>query len=204
VDDRLNERPASELEDARLMLQARDGDLEAFACLVRRHRERVERFLRRLSLDRERAEDGAQEVFLRLWLARHRYQPRAKVTSLLYQVAQNYWLDQVRKASVRPREVALSATAGPGSGPMPRAPAATEPHYQLFVRYQQWTIRQAIGRLPERHRVVFVLAHLEGYRLAEVAEILEIPVGTVKSRMNTAVRLLRGWLRPVEGDADEM
>src|SRR5204863_9366577 len=100
----------------------------------------------------------------------------------------------------RPVEVELSERPGELPGAIPRAPAATEPHSQLFARYRQWRIRQAIARLPERHRLVFVLAHLEGYRLAEVADVLEIPVGTVKSRMNTAVRLLRDWLAPEEGE----
>ncbi len=81
-----------------------------------------------------------------------------------------------------------------------RAPAATEPHHQLFVRYQQWRIQEAIARLPASYRAVFVLVHLEDRRLAEVAEILEIPVGTVKSRMHTAVRLLRGWLASEDED----
>jgi RNA polymerase sigma-70 factor, ECF subfamily len=200
VDRERNGRAAAEEEDLRLMGRARDGDVEAFSLLVRRHRERVSGFLYRLSWDREKAEDGAQEVFLRVWLSRRRYEPRARFTTFLYQVAQNYWLDERRKARARPEEVELTEPAGERRGTLPRAPAITEPQHQLFLRYRQWRIRQAIARLPERHRLVFVLAHLEGYRLAEVAEMLEIPVGTVKSRMNTAVRLLRDWLAPEEGE----
>jgi RNA polymerase sigma-70 factor (ECF subfamily) len=203
VEHELNGRSAAEEEDVRLMDRARDGDVEAFSLLVRRHRERVSSFLYRLSWDREKAEDGAQEVFLRVWLSRRRYEPSARFTTFLYQIAQNYWLDQVRKARARPAEVELTETTGERRGPLPRAPAVTEPQHQLFLRYQQWRIRQAIARLPERHRLVFVLAHLEGYRLAEVAEMLEVPVGTVKSRMNTAVRLLRGWLAPEEGEEND-
>jgi RNA polymerase sigma-70 factor, ECF subfamily len=209
-------------EDTGLMCRARDGDVEAFARLVGRHRERVEGFLYRLFWDRGKAEDGAQEVFLRLWLARHRYQPRARFTTFLYQVAHNYWLNELRKARARPVEVAWCEEPEPAGDPgvrlrtrpdggpgsprgaprLPPAPAATEPHYQLFLRYRQWRIRDAIARLPEPHRLVFVLGHLEGRRIAETAEILGIPEGTVKSRMHTAVRLLRGWLGPEEQEVD--
>ena len=186
---------AAEERDIRLMDQAREGNVDAFSLLVGRYRERVESFLFRLFWDREKAEDGAQEVFLRLWLARQRYQPRACFTTFLFQVAHNYWRDQMRKAGARPPEVELAAEQPMGSGrPVLRAPAATEPHHQLFLRYQQWRIREAIAHLPDVYRAVFVLVHLEDNRLAEVAEILDIPVGTVKSRMHTAVRLLRGWL----------
>lgn len=186
---------AAEEEDVRLMCQAREGDVQAFSCLFARHRERVEAFLFRLFWDREKAEDGAQEVFLRLWMSRCRYEPRARFTTFLFQVAHNYWLDQLRKTGARPFEVDLTAELESRTpGKALRAPAATEPHHQLFVRYRQWRIRQAIAQLPEAHRAVFVLVHLEGRRLREAAEILEIPVGTVKSRMHAAVRLLRSWL----------
>jgi RNA polymerase sigma-70 factor (ECF subfamily) len=169
--------------------------VEAFSLLIGRHRERVESFLFRLCWDREKAEDGAQEVFLRLWLSRRRYQPRARFTTFLFQVAHNYWRDGVRKAGSRPVEVEwLEAPERRMSRPALRAPAATEPHHQLFLRYRQWRIQEAIARLPDAYRAVFVLVHLEDRRLAEVAEILEIPLGTVKSRMHTAARLLRGWL----------
>jgi RNA polymerase sigma-70 factor (ECF subfamily) len=192
--------PAEE-EDLRLMARAREGDVEAFALLVHRHRDRLSTFLYRLCWDREKAEDGAQEVFLRLWLARGRYQARGRFTTFLYQIAQNHWRDELRKRRARPLE--LSSLEAHSQGDLPlHAPSVTEPHHQLFVRYQQWRVRQAIDRLPERYRLVFVLAHLEGHRLAEVAEILQIPVGTVKSRMNAAVRLLRSWLRTATGEDD--
>src|SRR3954464_8178768 len=68
----------AEAEDVRLMCRAREGDVRAFSSLFSRHRERVEAFLFRLFWDREKAEDGAQEVFLRLWMSRCRYEPRAR------------------------------------------------------------------------------------------------------------------------------
>src|SRR5439155_8458856 len=100
---------AAEERDIRLMDQAREGNVDAFSLLVGHYRERVESFLFRLFWDREKAEDGAQEVFLRLWLSRGRYHARARFTTFLFQVAHNYWLDQVRKSRSRPAEVELAA-----------------------------------------------------------------------------------------------
>lgn len=173
------------------MCRAREGDVEAFAQLVAGHRRRVESFLYRLFWSHDKAEDGAQEVFLRLWMARRRYEPRARFTTFLYQVARNYWLDEARKARVRPEVEWPQGREGALNVP---APEALEPYHQLFLRYRQWRIREAIARLPEIYRVVFVLGHLEERKLAEIAEILEIPLGTVKSRMHAAVRMLRAWL----------
>lgn len=179
-------------EDTSLMCRAREGDVEAFTRLVERHRKRVEGFLYRLFWDRGKAEDGAQEVFLRLWLARGRYQPTGRFTTFLYQVARNYWLDEARKSRVRPAEVALPEDDGlPGSTRLPAGPASLEPHTHLFQRYRQRQIREAIAALPATHRIVFVLAHLEDRKLTEIADILQIPVGTVKSRLHAAVRALR-------------
>ncbi|MCA1594967.1 MAG: RNA polymerase sigma factor [Chloroflexi bacterium] len=182
-------------EDAALMCRARDGDVGSFSQLFDRHRRRVEQFLFRLFRNREKAEDGTQEVFVRLWIARRRYEARGQFTTFLYQIAHNYWRDEIRKMHVRPAEVeiTLEAETRPGSL-MLRAPAATEPHYQLLLNYQQWRIRDAIGRLPEIYRAAFVLVHLEDRKIVEAAEILELPVGTVKSRLHTATRLLRDRL----------
>jgi RNA polymerase sigma-70 factor (ECF subfamily) len=131
-------------------------------------------------------------------MSRQRYEARARFTTFLFHVAQNYWRDEQRKAGARPAEARWPDGSEAGILGSLRAPPVAEPQHQLFVRYRQWQIRQAIARLPERYRLVFVLAHLEGYRQTEVAEILAIPVGTVKSRLNTAVRQLREWLGAVE------
>jgi RNA polymerase sigma-70 factor (ECF subfamily) len=218
-----NELTPADDEDVRLMRRACEGDGDAFSLLCTRHRPRLRAFLYRLFGDREKAEDGAQEVLLRLWLARRRYEPRSRFTTFLYQIALNHWRDECRKARARPREQEAEPQA-PSSrlqvrntwslepGAWSRGAATSQPEHELFVRYRQWRIRQAIARLPEHYRLVFVLAHQgthprhgsegvgEGRRLAEIAAILDVPLGTVKSRMHAAVRLLRGWLTEEESE----
>jgi RNA polymerase sigma factor (sigma-70 family) len=119
VGNRMEDLPQ---EEVRLRLRTREGDREAFAALIGRHRARVETFLYRLLGDRQKAEDDAQEVFLRLWLARHRYEPRAPFTTFLYQVARDHSLNEARKRRSRPIEVDAaeiasdSERADPGEG----------------------------------------------------------------------------------------
>jgi RNA polymerase sigma-70 factor (ECF subfamily) len=193
----LRELEPAEEDDLRLMMQVKDGSIRAFSQLVRLHRQRVESFLFRLFWDRGKAEDGAQEVFLKLWMSRHRYEARARFTTFLYQVAYRYWLDEARKLKARPVETALPEDDRCRKPPLLASPS-TEPFYQLFLKYRQRRIQEAIARLPEAYRSVFVLAHLEERKIAEIAEILQIPQGTVKSRLYTATRMLRKELIETE------
>ena len=187
--------PANQEDDIQVMCRVREGDLQAFSLLLARHRPRVENFLCRLFHSREQAEDGAQEVFVRLWMARERYQEKARFTTFLYQIAHNYWIDQLRKRGARPEEVALPDEDEPA---VSSAPGPREPQHHLLQRYEQWRIREAISRLPEIHREVFVLARLEERKIVEIAEILGVAEGTVKSRLHTAAKLLRRWLTAEE------
>jgi RNA polymerase sigma-70 factor, ECF subfamily len=186
--------------DAELMARVREGDESAFDRLMERHRPAVYHFLRSLFADPGRAEDGAQETFLRLWLARHRYRPEAPLRSYLYRIARNYFLNRVRDEP----EVLVADLAEPGAsapaGGQPTAPLwqmtiapepAPLPDDLLVARYRVWRIRRAVASLPAHHRLVFTLAHDESLSYREIARILEIPVGTVKSRMSAAVRMLR-------------
>ncbi|HEY3283689.1 MAG TPA: RNA polymerase sigma factor, partial [Armatimonadota bacterium] len=139
------------------------------------------------------AEDAAQDVFLRLWLARCRYEPRSRFTTYLYQIARTTWLERERRASCRPRE-----TEWPDDEvqalPALRAPRTLEPQHQLFTRYRQWQAQRAVAQLSPIQREVFVLVHLEERSLREVAEVLGVPEGTVKSRLHAAVHRLRQCL----------
>src|SRR5947209_3523993 len=80
--------------DIDLMLRAREGEAAAFHELVRRYRAPLRRFFAALLADRSQAVDFVQETFLRLWLARHRYEPTGKFSTYLYQIGRHYWLNQ--------------------------------------------------------------------------------------------------------------
>jgi RNA polymerase sigma-70 factor (ECF subfamily) len=178
--------------DVELMRRVQGGDETAFTQLMARHRPRVVQFLRALFNDPGRAEDGAQETFLRLWLARERYRPDAPLRSYLLRIARNYFLSRVRdEPECLEADVETLESAGP---------ALPLPDDLLVARYRLWRIRRAVASLPAHHRLVFTLAHYEELSYAEIAAVLEIPIGTVKSRMSAAVRLLRERLPREEYD----
>jgi RNA polymerase sigma-70 factor (ECF subfamily) len=173
--------------DVQLMLRVTQGDEEAFDELCRRYRRQLSGFLYSLCWNADAAQDYAQEVLVCLWLARERYEPTGSFRSYIYKIARNHWLSALRKRKCRPEPMLLEEiweTVEDESG-LERL---------LIARYEDRRIKLAIADLPERYRLVFVLSHFEGMKYAEVAEILEIPVGTVKSRMSAAVRILRDKL----------
>ena len=176
-----------ERDDIELMMAVGDGDERAFAALVFRHRTRLQRFYASLGEEGDSTQDLAQETLVRLWVARERYEPSGKFTTYLFQIARNCWLNALR-----------SRKRHPGGEPEPDPEVHISPAWPwnpVFNAYRVREIRRVIASLPERQREVFVLCHLQGFTCPETAEMLEIPVGTVKSRMSAAVHRLRDLLK---------
>jgi len=182
--------------DCDLMVMVRAGDEQAFDVLVERYRARLQAFAYRLCCDREEAADLAQEILVRLWLGRAAYAPQTKFTTYLYTIAYNCCIDCSRRRRARPRTTPLEEQIGPAARlALQRMLSRSDvPDEVLLQRYEMHRIRSAVLRLAQEHRVVFILAHFEDLRYAQIAEILSIPVGTVKSRMHYAVMRLRELL----------
>jgi RNA polymerase sigma-70 factor (ECF subfamily) len=192
--------------DVELMLRVRDGDPDAFRLVVDRHQRPLINYFYRLTWDRQRSEDLAQEVFLRLYRARDSYRPQARFTTFLYRIARNLWIDRYRSRKSAPGETSLDAPTGRDGGRElvlrdRIAASVRDPGDEASGRELVEALREAVDRLPEDQRQVFVLGQYRGLPYAEISEILSIPEGTVKSRMHAAVRRLRGWLG---GRCDEL
>jgi RNA polymerase sigma-70 factor (ECF subfamily) len=170
--------------DIELMLQVKHGDEAAFAELAQRYRRRLAGFFYSLCWNYETAQDYTQEVILRLWLARDRYEPTAGFATYIFRIARNYWVTVLRYRKCRPESISLDDVWQPHIDEI-------DVEHLLIRRYEDQKIREAISDLPEHYRLVFILSHFQELRYIEIAEILEIPIGTVKSRMSSAVRLLR-------------
>jgi RNA polymerase sigma-70 factor (ECF subfamily) len=185
-----------ELSDTELMLRVKEGDYRAFDLLYARYHGPVLRFLFALTWDAQAAEDGLQEVFVGLFKSRANYVPTAKLSTYLFQIARNHYLAQRRKRR-GVQEVSLSCTGRDGADLFAgiRANERVEPEIRLMQAYRRRRIRLAIQSLPESQKLVFVMAHFEEMKYAEIAEVLNIPVGTVKSRMFAAVRSLQALLK---------
>jgi RNA polymerase sigma-70 factor (ECF subfamily) len=185
--------------DTDLMLRVRAGDDGAFTRLCERFFRPLAHFFHRLGADGSTAEDCAQEVFLKLYRSRLAYEPRAKFTTFLFSVARHHWIDVVRHRAVGPPTVSMDRESSEGEGDdaiRDRVGAAgPRPESRVTDRERDDAIRAAVEALPTEQREVFALAQEAGIKYQDVAEILGIPVGTVKSRMHAAFHALRDRLR---------
>jgi RNA polymerase sigma-70 factor (ECF subfamily) len=174
-----------EASDIQLMLRAQKGDMAAFRQLVSRYREPLRRFFAALLANSAEADDCVQETFLRLWLLRERYEPTGKFATYLFQIGKHHLLNQRKRYQAAPQTL-------PADGVLELLPAADPPpETAVLGREREERMRQAVAGLPDHYRLVFLLCHDEGLKYAEIACRLNIPVGTVKSRMAEAVRRLR-------------
>lgn len=185
--------------DRQLVERFQQGDAEAFTELYECHLQGLLNFFFRLCWDQALAEDFAQEVLLRVYKSIHRWEPNAKFTTFLYRVARNYWIDHCRLLSTRNENVSLNATVGGADSDVrlvDRLPDDIRPPDDDIDRRELYgAIMGALEQLPEEQRMVFVLSEIEELKYQEIAEIMEIPLGTVKSRMHAAVGKLQELLK---------
>lgn len=181
--------------DRQLMEKAQEGDREAFRKIVDRYKQRIVNFLNSLCGDRQRARDLAQEVFIKVYERRQQYSPTGSFSSYLYTIARNHWYDYLRSTKTDLDTMSLDAPAGdPGGdsiGSLIENQSASEPFEELREEEKKDILHRALQELDEKHREVVILSHLEQKPHADIADILNIPVGTVKSRKYKAIRKLR-------------
>ncbi len=185
--DREREEPDGIPGDDELLVRLRSGDASAFDRVVDRWERDLIRFVRLLGARENEAEDMVQETFLKLWKSRHRYRDLTGGTfrPLLLRIARNVWVDNVRRSLRRVSTVPIDGADESATGVA--EPVAHEPGARL-------DLLDALDRLGEKHRMIVVLAVFEGLDYRTVGEILEIPLGTVKSRMHNALLKLREML----------
>jgi RNA polymerase sigma-70 factor (ECF subfamily) len=190
--------------DVDLLANYRDGDVGAFRQLVDLFRDRMVQFFYRLCWDRDRAEDLAQDLFLKLLLGARRYRPEGRMTTFVYRVATNLWIDHYRQQRPRPRFYSFDQAVLPESeiDTPQSAGASVTPIQQLADSEEKAAMRRALESLTEPHRLVFELAVYQERPYGEISDLLGIPVGTVKSRMHNAVQALKQMLGASPKSAD--
>jgi RNA polymerase sigma-70 factor (ECF subfamily) len=183
--------------DTEAMLRVKAGDANAFRRIVERFLRPLGSFFVRLGADRSLAEDCAQDVFLKLYKTRAAYEPRARFSTYLFSIARHHWIDVVRHRAAGPRLVSGDDPGPDGDPPITaRAEGDFEDPGDAARRTElEAALARAVAELPPDQKEVFALARSEHLRYQEIAEILRIPVGTVKSRVHGAVQALRASLR---------
>ncbi|MTW03443.1 sigma-70 family RNA polymerase sigma factor [Pseudoduganella ginsengisoli] len=166
------------------MLRYKDGDLPAFQELYRRHSRGLYRFLSWHAPRREWADEIAQDSWINLHQARHHYQPLASFRTYLYQIARNRLLDVLRQPQLQLTDDDalfdhLSDAADAGA--------------DTTLEYRQRTraLHAAIHALPGEQKEALILQQFSGMSLDEIADLVAVPVETVKSRLRYAMKKLR-------------
>lgn len=158
------------------------GDAAAFERLYERYRTPLANFLYKMSWDRALAEELLQDVFMSLWRTAARFEARSAVSTYLYTMARNAYLNDARKRKHR-REAEQAPERAAGAGPE----EAIDPD-----RADQVTkLKSALEELPDDEREALVLAHYNGMPYQQIAEVQGVPVGTVKSRVHRALQRLK-------------
>lgn len=173
--------------ETELMLRVKGGDRSAFAELFALFEKPILNYLYRLGRSRPLAEDLLQDAFLRVWKAAPGWEPAAKVSTWIFRIAHNLYLNEAARRREKPLDGADEAST-------------QDPSDDLRRRELRAAVRKAVDALPEGEREVLLLSEFDGFKYAEIADVLGIPVGTVKSRMFSAVQRLKASLKDQQGD----
>jgi RNA polymerase sigma-70 factor, ECF subfamily len=183
-------------EQAMWRVQMHD-DAHAFASLLERWEEPIRHLGIRMLGDEHKAEDVTQEAFARIYTRRKDYQHGAKFSTYLWRVAINLCLDELRRIKRR-RELSVLPHPDENAGDEvwdKLASSDPSPDSATVSGEQGELVRRAVMELPEHYRSVVVLRHYQDLKFREIAEVLDIPEGTVKSRMSEALAILHKVLR---------
>ncbi len=183
--------PLAGMSDEQLMWRVQmDEDHEAFGELVRRWEKPVRALCIQMTVDEAGGEDLAQEAFLRVFAHRRKFEQGRKFSTWLWRIALNLCHDENRRAHHRAELPLEEEEEGLST-------AEPSPDKRLMEAERAGLVRAALLELPETHRAVVVLREYQGLKLREIAEVLEIPEGTAKSRLADALSQLARRLRTV-------
>jgi RNA polymerase sigma-70 factor (ECF subfamily) len=176
------------MTDDALMQRVREGDDDAFREIVDRYRNPLVNYLTHLVRARDRAEEFAQEAFVRLYRNASSYKERERLGPYLFRIATNLTVSEIRREKrwslLLPRLNASTSTSIPS------------PEASLVSDEIQRQVSAALGRLPLKYRAPLVLFEMEEWSYEQIAVALEVRCGTVKSRISRARELLRRQLAP--------
>ena len=174
-------------QDVQWMLAVQKGDQNAFRKIVEKYQHSLLNFFFYMNASMSEGEDLAQETFLKVYLYRDKYAPTAKFTTFLYRVARNTGIDYIRKKKAIPVSFDDDLLEQPNIDTS-----------RSMETDWQGDLEKALLLLPDKLRSVVVMSYFEDLKYQEIADILEIPLGTVKSRMSFAMKQLKDLMEQKE------
>lgn len=186
------------LSDEDLMARVAEDDERSYTELVRRYQGRVTNLISRVLNDRNGSEDLAQEVFIRVFVHRRNYRRGSKLSTWVFTIAANLAKNEIRRRVRRRNWFSLDALTEVLHDSLPQLADAAEGRESGLEREQlQGEVGRAIATVPEKYRLALVLRDIEGLAYEEIAEVLGVPGGTVRSRINRARSMLKRKLEPL-------
>lgn len=174
----------TQLDD--LLVEAAREDPAAFADLVRRHQDHLFNFLYRMTGNREDAEDLAQETFVRIFRALPRFRSGSPFKPWMYKIAVNLAINHYNAK----KPTSQLADEYPSASPF------TSPELMAELRETQRALRRAMRELPEQYRAILLLRHLNDLSYQDIAQALDVPIGTAKVRLHRARKKLQTKMFP--------
>jgi RNA polymerase sigma-70 factor (ECF subfamily) len=175
------------LADEELISLVQADDAQAFAVLYDRHSRPAYSLAYRMMGERQAAEDIVQDAFLKVWRAPTSYRAeRASVRTWLLSIVHNRGIDQLRSLASRRRTQDKMEVSAPKSQP-------SEAFAESWRNSQREQVREALSTLPEEQLKILELSYFSGYTHVEIAELLNLPLGTVKGRMRLALKKMRNY-----------
>ena len=175
------------LADEDLMALVESGDTDAFAVLYDRHNRAAFSLAHRMMGERQAAEDLVQDVFLKIWRSAGGYKAeRASVRTWVLSIVHHRGIDQIRSTASRRRTQDKIEASAPKTQP-------SEAFAETWRNSQRDQVREALGTLPPEQLKILELAYFSGYTHMEIAEILDIPLGTVKGRMRLGLKKIKAF-----------
>jgi RNA polymerase sigma-70 factor, ECF subfamily len=192
----------TDVSDQQVVVFAQEGREDAYRELIKRYERPVYSLIYRMVRDNETAEDLAQETFIKVLNNIDRYRPEFKFSSWLFKIANNITIDHLRRRQLD--TISIEGAPDAVTGERMRATAVTvasggeSPLEELESKEIGASIEQAIAKLRPEYRACIILRHVEDYSYDEIAEIVKLPLGTVKTYIHRARQELREHLEDLK------
>ncbi|MEO0558832.1 MAG: sigma-70 family RNA polymerase sigma factor [Bacteroidota bacterium] len=186
---------ASSEEDRALVVSALDGDQRSYEALVNKYQIALVRHVGKMVRDSQEVDDLVQEAFVKAFGSLQSYSPAYAFSTWLYRIATNHTIDYIRKKKLSTVSIDKPLQTGDGELKMDLPDTTYRPDKAIVTDQRNAILRDAIEQLPEKYHRVIVMRHQEEKTYDEIAEALDLPLGTVKAHIFRARALLNKYLR---------